>query len=101
VLRRFHLNEDEGTICLNASVHPLRLEHCAGIYSPGGETAPRAVVIFNGMFFPEAAVRFVCLSKGIKVITHEVGMRPFTAFFTTGEATAYPIKIDPAFKLTV
>jgi len=40
------------------------------------------------------------LNRGIKVITHEVGMQPFTGFFTPGEATAYPIKIDENFVLT-
>ena len=58
---------------------------------------PQAVVVFNGMFYPEAAARFACQENGIRVITHEVGLRPFTAFFTTGEATAYPMKIEPEF----
>lgn len=61
---------------------------------------PRAVVVFNGMFYPEAAARHVCLQKGVRVITHEVGLRPYTAFFTTGEATAYPMHIDPEFELS-
>jgi len=61
---------------------------------------PRAVVVFNGMFYPEAAARHACLQKGIRVITHEVGLRPYTAFFTTGEATAYPMDIDPDFQLS-
>ncbi len=60
---------------------------------------PRAVLVFNGMFFPEAAARYACLEQGIRVITHEVGLRPFTAFFTPGEATAYPMTIDPSFQL--
>ena len=64
-----------------------------------GQENPRAVVVFNGMFYPEAAARHVCLQKGIRVITHEVGLRPYTAFFTTGEATAYPMEIDPGFQL--
>jgi hypothetical protein len=64
------------------------------------EVNPRSVVVFNGMFYPEAAVRFVCLKKGIRVITHEVGMRAFTAFFTNGEATAYPVKISDDFRLS-
>jgi hypothetical protein len=64
------------------------------------EAHPRAVIVFNGMFFPEAAARYVSQKHGIRVITHEVGMRPFTAFFTEGEATAYPIHIDPAFQLS-
>ncbi len=64
------------------------------------ETNPQAAVIFNGMFFPEAAARQVCLDRGIKVFTHEVGIQPFSAFFTEGEATAYPMHIADDFKLT-
>lgn len=60
---------------------------------------PRAVVLFNGMFYPEAAARYACLQRGIRVITHEVGLRPYTAFFTNGEATAYPMVISPEFLL--
>lgn len=60
---------------------------------------PQAVVLFNGMFYPEAAARHACLQQGARVITHEVGLRPFTAFFTTGEATAYPMAIPPTFEL--
>ena len=63
------------------------------------ETDPQAVVVFNGMFFPEAAVRQVCLSRNIRIITHEVGIQPFTAFFTAGEATAYPMHIADDFQL--
>ncbi len=61
---------------------------------------PQAVVVFNGMFFPEAAVRQACLHRGVKVVTHEVGIQPMTAFFTEGEATAYPLEIPKEFDLT-
>lgn len=60
---------------------------------------PQAVVVFNGMFFPEAAVRQACLDRDVKVITHEVGIQPLTAFFTEGEATAYPLDIPREFEL--
>ncbi|MBE0698634.1 MAG: hypothetical protein IH586_17080 [Anaerolineaceae bacterium] len=60
---------------------------------------PQAVVVFNGMFFPEAAARWAALRRGIRVISHEVGLRPFTAFFTQGDATAYPIHIPHEFEL--
>lgn len=60
---------------------------------------PQAVVLFNGMFYPEAAARYACLQHNIRVVTHEVGLRPYTAFFTTGEATAYPMQIDADFEL--
>lgn len=63
------------------------------------ERDPQAVVLFNGMFYPEAAARYACLERGVRVITHEVGLRPFTAFFTPGEATAYPMHIPASFQL--
>lgn len=61
---------------------------------------PRAVVVFNGMTFPEAVARFVTMRRSIPVITHEVGLQPFTGFFTTGEATAYPLPIPDDFELS-
>ncbi|MCZ2128047.1 MAG: hypothetical protein LC099_09785 [Anaerolineales bacterium] len=64
------------------------------------ETQPRAVIVFNGQFFPEATARHVALKRGLRVITHEVGLLPATAYFTDGEATAYPIKIPDEFELS-
>ena len=61
---------------------------------------PLAVVLFNGMFYPEATARHVALKRGLRTITHEVALRPLTAFFTTGEATAYPIHIPDEFELS-
>lgn len=61
---------------------------------------PKAVVIFNGQFYPEAIVKLAAAQKGIRVVTHEVGMQPMAAFFTEGEATAYPVKIPDRFELS-
>lgn len=100
MLRRHHLQDDESTREF------MRHYILSGwnVYQQfsrlAEEVSPQAVIEFNGMFFPEAAVRFVCQQKGIRVITHEVGLRPFTVFFTDGEATAYPIHISPDFQLT-
>jgi hypothetical protein len=63
------------------------------------ETSPRAVVVFNGQFYPEATARYIARQREIRVITHEVGLQPATAFFTDGEATAYPIHIPAEFEL--
>jgi hypothetical protein len=60
---------------------------------------PQAVVVFNGMFYPEAAARWASLQREVRVISHEVGLRPFTAFFTLEDATAYPIHIPDDFTL--
>jgi hypothetical protein len=64
------------------------------------EVRPRTVVVFNGVTFPEAIARQVALKNGVPVVTHEVGIRPFSAFFTHGEATAYPIDIEEEFELS-
>jgi hypothetical protein len=60
---------------------------------------PQAVVVFNGMFYPESAARWSAWQRGLRVISHEVGLRPLTAFFTPGDATAYPISIPDDFQL--
>jgi hypothetical protein len=61
---------------------------------------PQAVVIFNGTMFPEAIARWVALKRSFRVITHEVGFQPFSAFFTDGKATAYPMRIPESFDLS-
>ena len=100
VLRRYTLQEDIQTRSFMASFILSTWNVYRQFEQLVAETNPQAVVVFNGMFFPEAAVRQVCLSKGIRVITHEVGLQPFSAFFTEGEATAYPMHIPDEFQLT-
>ena len=48
---------------------------------------PRALVVFNGVFFPEAIARHLAVRRGIPVVTHEVGLRPYSAFFSHAHAT--------------
>jgi hypothetical protein len=100
ILRVHHLNDDENTRYL------LR-EYILSAWNVAREFAdcldrsrPRAVVVFNGQFFPEATARFVAQGRGIRVVTHEVGLQPASAFFTDGEATAYPIHIPDEFELS-
>lgn len=64
------------------------------------EVKPQKVVVFNGQTYPEAAARWAAQQRGIPVVTHEVGLRPFSGYFTTGEATAYPIHIPAEFELS-
>jgi hypothetical protein len=99
-LRLYNLPDDERT-------RYLYREYILSAWNVGQEferlleeVQPQSVVVFNGMFYPEAIVRRVAQQRGINVITHEVGMRPYTAFFTTGEATAYPITIPEDFDLS-
>ena len=99
ILRLHHLNDDENTRYLLRE-YILSAWNVAQEFSKFlDKTNPRAVIVFNGQFFPEATARYVAQKRGIRVITHEVGLRPASAFFTDGEATAYPIHIPDEFEL--
>lgn len=100
ILRIHHLNDDENTRYLLRE-YILSAWNVARKFSKFlDETNPRAVIVFNGQFFPEATARYVAQKRGIRVITHEVGLQPASAFFTDGEATAYPIHIPDEFELS-
>lgn len=100
VLRRYRLIDDEPTRFLYRQFI-LSAWNIAREFSDLLETRqPRAVVLFNGTFFPEAAVRWVARQHAVPVITHESAFLPFTAFFTTGEATAYPLDPPEDFALS-
>jgi hypothetical protein len=45
------------------------------------------LVVFNGITYPEAVARATALKLGIPVTTHEVGLRPLSAFFSHEHAT--------------
>ncbi|MCC6567848.1 MAG: hypothetical protein IT315_01280 [Anaerolineales bacterium] len=99
ILRIHHLNDDENTRYLLRE-YILSAWNVAQKFDKFlDETNPRAVIVFNGQFFPEATARYVAQKRGIRVITHEVGLQPASAFFTDGEATAYPIHIPDEFEL--
>jgi hypothetical protein len=61
---------------------------------------PACVLIFNGIMYPEATARWVAQKRAVRVITYEVGFQRFSAFFTEGDATAYPIAIPQNFELS-
>lgn len=99
VLRRHTLQDDELTRSLFRK-YILSANHVAEeFYALLDHTSPQAVVLFNGQFFPEATARWVSIQQGIRTITHEVGLQPFSAYFTTGEATAYPLHVPDEFEL--
>jgi capsular polysaccharide biosynthesis protein len=100
ILRIHHLPDDEPTRYLLRE-YILSAWNVAQKFSKFlDQTGPRAVIVFNGQFYPEAIARFIAQKRGIRVITHEVGLQPASAFFTDGEATAYPIHIPDAFELS-
>jgi len=99
ILRIHHLNDDEPTRYLLRE-YILSAGNIAQKFSKFlDETNPRAVIVFNGQFYPEATAGYIAQTRGIRVITHEVGLQPASAFFTDGEATAYPIHIPDEFEL--
>jgi hypothetical protein len=100
VLRRHHLPDDQPTRTLFRQ-YILSASRVAQEFLDLLEhTDPQAVVLFNGQFFPEATARWITTQRGIRAITHEVGLQPFSAFFTAGEATAYPLDIPEDFELS-
>ncbi len=99
ILRIHHLNDDEDTRYLLREYILSAWNVAQKFADLLDRTQPRAVVLFNGQFYPEAAARWVAQRRGIRVITHEVGLQPASAFFTAGEATAYPIQIPADFDL--
>ena len=100
ILRIHHLNDDEPTRYLLRE-YILSAWNVAQKFGKFvDQTQPRAVVVFNGQFYPEATARYIAQQRGIRVITHEVGLQPASAFFTDGEATAYPIQIPDDFDLS-
>jgi len=100
VLRIHHLNDDESTRYLLRE-YILSAWNVAQKFSKLlDETNPCSVIVFNGQFFPEATARYIAQKRGLRVITHEVGLQPATAYFTEGEATAYPIHIPDEFEMS-
>ncbi len=100
VLRRHHLQDDAPTRFLYRE-YILSANRVAQEFSAFlDRTNPQAVILFNGQFFPEATARWVSTQRSIRTITHEVGLQPFSAFFSTGEATAYPLHVPADFELS-
>lgn len=100
VLRVHHLNDDESTRYLLREYILSAWNVAEKFDALLNQAQPRAVVVFNGQFFPEATARYMALKRGIRVITHEVGLQPATVYFTEGEATAYPIHIPDDFEMS-
>ena len=100
ILRRYHLEENEVTRYLLGE-YILSANSIAEAFSGFlNGVDPEAVVLFNGLFYPEAVVRCVAEKQGIRVITYEVNLQPYSAFFTDGQATIYPMDIPQDFQLS-
>jgi len=99
ILRRHHLQEDSTTLRILREYIRSAWSLSGRFSKLLGEVKPAAVVVFNGMQYPEAAARWVARQKGLPVYSHEVGLRPMSAFFTPGDATAYPLVLPESFEL--
>lgn len=99
-LRLHHLPDDESTRFLFRQFLLSAWNVARSFDRLLDETNPQAVVVFNGQFFPEAVAAFLARRRGIRTVTHEVGLQPLSGYFTTGEATAYPIAIPDSFDLS-
>lgn len=99
VLRRHNLNGDQATLFFLREYIRSAYRVVEQFSSLLDDVQPKSVVVFNGQFYPEAAARWVAHRKGLPVISHEVGLNPFTGYFTPGEATAYPIDIPEKYEL--
>lgn len=99
VLRRNTLTDDETTVFLLREYLLSANQVVTRFNAVLDECQPETVVVFNGQFYPEASARWIARQRGIRVISHEVGLMPFTGYFTPGEATAYPIDIPAGFEM--
>jgi hypothetical protein len=100
ITRKFTLDETENTLetfrnyILSAWYLQNKFNDIIEKYNP------QAIVLFNGTFSPEVIFREIAKLKGIRVITHEVGLQPMTAYLTDGLATDYPMQIPDHFELS-
>ena len=99
-LRRHHLPDTEGVRLLFRRYLASAASLAAEVERAIDESSPRALVVFNGIFFPEAVAREVARSRNIPVVTHEVGLRPGSAFFSHREATFRQIEVTAGSVLT-
>lgn len=99
VLRRYHLDDVESTRFLLREYISSAWGLIQDFDLLAESESPQAVVVFNGQFYPEAAVRWAAARRGIRSIAHEMNLPRHSAFFTEGDATAYPIDIPSDFEL--
>lgn len=100
VLRRHHLEDNHSTQILYRHYILSAYKIAAQFERLVTQAHPTSVMVFNGMQYPEATARWVAHQQGLTVYSYEVGLRPFSAFFTDGEATAYPVDISDNFQLS-
>jgi hypothetical protein len=100
ILRRHNLLDDDVTRYLMSEFILSANSIAEGFGLLLEEVDPEVVVVYNGLLYPEAVVRWICNRNNIRVISHEVNLQPYSAFFTEKEATSYRIDIPDDFQLS-
>lgn len=99
ILRRYNLLDNDATRFFLREYMLSAFNVAQRFESFLDQTDPQVVLVFNGQFYPEATAKWVAKQRGLRVITHEVGLMPMTGFYTEGEATIYPIAIPETFEM--
>src|SRR3990170_685064 len=87
VLRRHDLPDDEAVGALFRRYLASAASLASRFRDLVEDLRPRALVVFNGIMYPEAVARAVALAMDVPVITHEVGLQPLSAYFSHQHAT--------------
>ncbi len=99
ILRRHHLEDDEMTLMIYKGYVRSAWSFTQHFEKALDELAPRALVVYNGVLYPEGVAKWLAQRRGIRVVSHEVGFQPLSAYFTDGDATAYDLDIPADFAL--
>jgi hypothetical protein len=100
-LRRHDLKDDEVTRHFYRQYLGSAVSLMRAFDQTLSQIEPQSIVLFNGIFYPEAVLRYVASQRGVPVITHEVGLQPFSAFFSRKEATFREVEIEKMEELSV
>lgn len=100
VMRRYHLLDDQATKTLFKEYLRSAWNIARKFEVILDAQKPQALVVFNGIVYPEAIARFLAEKRGIRVISHEVNLQPYTGFFTEKEATFRSTELPADFQLT-
>ncbi len=100
ILRRHHLDDVPEALPLQRSFIKSAWSTYLQAKKLIDQIHPRAIVVFNGLQYPEAVVKWIGKQRGTPTFTHEIGLMPNTAIFTEGEATACPIDLPDDFAMT-
>jgi hypothetical protein len=99
ILRRHRLDDSPEVRTLYAGYLSTGASLIAEFRRNLRERTPRALIVFNGIFYPEAIARSLARASGIPVVTHEVGFQPMSAYFTKEEATFRRVPVPDGFRM--